>query len=276
MTKFNVKISLPSGKHINVQELVNRDFFTILKFCENNDIRGINQCFNELFDETYLTLNIIDKFYTLLAYRMLFIDSEISFKFEETQININIADILHKIDQTSRDYSQIYIVDGISLSLDLPNVIYFTDIDTLFMSVIKTITFNNKCVKFNELTEESKTDILSLLPTSCFSVIKKYIDTISSQLQSFVIVEGNADFNISEIKLNIISNGFLNFICGIYSTGLKNFLELLYYSSSKLSLSSDTFFSLTPLDTRVLFNIYNKDIDAQNKEVQALKMAYPE
>jgi hypothetical protein len=276
MTNFNVRINLPSGKFINVQELTNKNFLILLKFCENNDLRGLDQCFNELFDQTYVTLNIIDKFYTLLAYRMLFVDPEITFKFDSSQININIADILHKIDQTSRDYLRTYVVEGIHIELDLPNIIYFTDIDDLFTGVIKTIKLNNTSVNFSELTESAKLDILAQLPTTYFNTIKSYIDTISTQLQSFIIVEGNSDFNVSEVKINIISNGFLNFIRGIYSTGLQNFLELLYYSSSKLNISSDTFFNLTPLDTRVLFNIYNRDIDAQNKEMQALKNAYPE
>ena len=276
MTNFNVHINLPSGKSINVQELSNKRFLILLKFCENNDLRGLNQCFNELFDQTYLSLNIIDKFYTLLAYRMLFIDPEITFKFDNNQININIADILYKIDQTSRDYLRSYVIDDMYIELDLPNIIYITDIDDLFTSVIKTIKVNNKSVNFNELTEASKLDILAQLPTTCFNTVKNYIDTISTQLQSFVIVESNSEFNVSEVKINIIANGFLNFIRGIYSTGLQNFLELLYYSSSKLNISSDTFFNLTPLDTRVLFNIYNRDIDAQNKEMQALKNTYPE
>jgi hypothetical protein len=276
MIDFNVQIKLPSGDSINVKELKNKDFFTILKFCENSDLRGLNDCFLSLFDVKYSHLNIIDKFYTLLTYRMLFIDPEIAFKSGDSYINLNIADILHKIDQTVRDYTCIYTAEKFTLELDLPNIIYFTDVDEIFTCIIKAITLNGKRIIFNEIDKQQQAEILSLMPNTCFRYLVKYIDTISKHFQSFVLIEGNSDFNISEVNINILSNGFLNFICGIYSTGLQNFLELLYYSASKLHITGDTFFSLTPLDSRVLFNIYNKDIDNENKQMQTLKTDYPE
>ena len=33
-------------------------------------------------------------------------------------------------------------------------------------------------------------------------------------------------------------------------------------------MSTEAFFNLTPLDTKVLINIYNKDIEDQNKELK--------
>lgn len=276
MTNFNVSLNLPSGKSILVNELTNKQYLVILKFCENADLKGLNAFFNTLFDSSYKTLNIVDKFYTLLAYRMLFIDPEIGFKFDNNQITLSIADILHKIDQSTRDYTFKCRIDGIDIELDLPNVIHFTSIDDLFTGVITSLTLNNKQIAFSDLDEKSKSDILSMMPTSCFNAIRNYIDTISKQLQSFIILEENKEFNVQEIKIDIISNGFLAFISNIYSTGLQNFLELLYHSSTKLNISSDTFFSLTPLDVRVLFNIYNRDVEQRNKDVETLKTAYPE
>ena len=57
-------------------------------------------------------------------------------------------------------------------------------------------------------------------------------------------------------------------VMSLFSTGLKNFLELIYIFGNRLSISTEAFFNLTPLDSKVLVNIYNKDIEEQNKELQ--------
>ena len=115
---------------------------------------------------------------------------------------------------------------------------------------------------------EEKEEILSHIPSTLFSHINNYISQISKQLQTFVIVEQNTAFNIDEINTNIISNEFMGFILSVFSTGLKNFFDIMYVFTTKLNIDGNTFLNLTPLDTRVLINIYNKDIDDQNKALQ--------
>jgi hypothetical protein len=87
-------------------------------------------------------------------------------------------------------------------------------------------------------------------------------------LQNFVIIEKNDQFNIEEINTNIISNEFMGFIMSLFTTGLKNFLELIYIFGNRLNIDTNSFFNLTPLDSKVLVNIYNKDIEEQNKELK--------
>ena len=65
--EFSIKTRLPSGRSVRVPELKNKDFFTALKFCENEDFEGLNSFFNAVIFKGIEDLNIIDKFYTFCA-----------------------------------------------------------------------------------------------------------------------------------------------------------------------------------------------------------------
>jgi len=269
---FKIKIQLPSGKRTRLEELKNRDYLTILKYCENADAEGLNEFFNILIFKNELKfLDIIDKFYILLTIRMLFIDPDLIFSNKGSSVNYGISTILEKIDCFQNDFEKTITAQDFTVDLGLPNIIYFRSIDDIYASIIRTITLKGKVLNFAELTEDEKEGVLASIPNLLFPYINKYITQISNQLQDFVIIEQNEAFNIEGINTSIISNEFMSFIMMIFSTGLKNFFELLYVFSNRLSIPGNTFFDLTPLDTRVLINIYNKDIDDQNKELQSKK-----
>jgi hypothetical protein len=267
---FKVKVQLPSGKHIRLEELKNRDYLTILKYCENSDIEGLNELFNDLiFKDELRSLDIIDKFYVLLIVRMFFIDPDLVFADDNSNsIKFSISNILEKIDHFQNDYNKTINVQDFTIELGLPNLIYFSDVNDIYISTIKSIKLKDKLINFAELDNTEKELVLSYLPNTLFTHINNYITQVSKQLQDFVIIEQNQQFNISEINTNIISNGFMSFILSIFSTGLKNFLEMLYIFANKINIEGITYYELSPLDSRVLINIYNKDISDQNKALQ--------
>jgi hypothetical protein len=267
---FKVKVQLPSGKHIRLEELKNKDYLTILKYCENTDTEGLNDLFNNLiFKGDLKSLDIIDKFYVLLIVRMIFIDPDLIFADENNNnIKFSISNILEKIDHFQNDYNKTINVQDFTIELGLPNLIYFNDVNDIYISTIKSIKLKDKLINFVELDNAEKELILSYLPNTLFTHINNYITQVSKQLQDFVIVEQNQQFNIAEINTNIISNGFMSFILNIFSTGLKSFLEMLYIFANKINIEGVTYYELSPLDSRVLINIYNKDISDQNKTLQ--------
>jgi hypothetical protein len=268
--EFSLKLQLPSGKNVKIEELKNKDYFTILKFCENRDLEGLDELFNNLFFKDELrSLNIIDKFYLLLAVRMLFIDPDIAFSDSiGSPIKFSINNILEKIDLLEKDLDIQLSEGGFTLTLGLPDKLYFRSLNDIYSSVIKTIKFKNNNMIFSKLNDTDREEILKHLPNTLFTPINKYITEISRELQNFVIIEKNDQFNIEEINTNIISNEFMGFVMSLFSTGLKNFLELIYIFSNRLGISTEAFFNLTPLDSKVLVNIYNKDIEEQNKELK--------
>lgn len=268
--EFSIKLQLPSGTSVKIKELKNKDYFTILKFCENRDLEGLNELFSDLFfKEESISLDIIDKFYLLLAVRMLFIDPDITFSdIAGNPVKFSINNILEKIDLIEKDLDLQISEGDFSLTLGLPDKLYFRSLSDIYSSVIKTIKFNDNNIVFSKLNDTEREEILTYLPNSLFKPINKYITQLSNELQNFVIIEKNEKFNIEEINTNIISNEFMGFVMSLFSTGLKNFLELIYIFSNRIGMSTEAFFNLTPLDAKVLINIYNKDIEDQNKELK--------
>ena len=267
--EFKIKILLPSGKYIRLAELKNKDYQVILKYCENTDAEGLNDFFDSLVFSDYKALDIIDKFYTLLTLRMMFIDPDLVFTDENNAaVKFSIGNILEKIDHFENDFSKTVSKQEFTLELGLPNIIFFKSVNDIYSSTIRTIKLKDKLIDFTELSDLEKENILANIPNTLFSCINNYITQLSNQLQDFVIIEQNQQFNIKEVNTNIISNEFMSFILAIFSTGLQNFFETMYVFTNKLNITGSTFYNLSPLDTRVLINIYNKDINEQNKELQ--------
>ena len=267
--EFKIKISVPSGKYIRLAELKNRDYQTILKYCENSDLEGLNDFFDSLLDVEYKSLDIIDKFYILLTLRIIFIEPDLSFTDDSDRvIKFNISNILEKIDHFQNDFERVINIQNFTVELGLPNLIYFRDINDIYISTIKSIKLNNNTLNFSTLSLEQKEEVLAYIPNIFFKHINTYISQISKQLQSFVLIERNTSFNINEINTDIISNEFMGFILSIFTTGLKSFFDMMYVFTTKLNIDGSTFLNLTPLDSRVLLNIHNKDIDDQNKALQ--------
>jgi hypothetical protein len=201
---------------------------------------------------------------------MFFIDPDLVFAdVKSSSIKFSISNILEKIDLFQNDYNKTITLQDFTLDLGLPNIIYFSNVNDIYTSTIRTIKFKDKLINFTDLTENDKEEVLSRLPNTIFPHINSYITQISKQLQDFILIDKNEAFNIEEVNTNIISNEFMSFILTIFSTGLKNFFELLYVFCNKISIPGNTFFDLTPLDSRVLINIYNKDVSDQNAELQS-------
>ena len=266
---FSIKIKLPSGKTIRIPELKNKDYFTILKFCENEDIEGLNEFFHSFLFENLPTIDIIDKFYILVLVRMMYVDPELVLV-DSNNININfgLQNIINNIDLLGADYTKAYQNNKFSLELGLPTSLYFTNIEDLYLSVIKQIKIADKVVNFSNITKEEREEILTYIPSSVFNIIKTHIDGISDNLSNFVVIEGSEDCNIEEFNLNIISNGVITFLLSIFSTGLTVFFEMLYVFTSKLGFTAEDFYNLTPLDSKVILNIYKKEISEKEEELK--------
>lgn len=266
---FSVKISLPSGKTIRVPELKNKDYFTILKFCENEDIEGLCLFFNSCFFDKLPTVDIIDKFYILLLVRMMYIDPELVLENKEQEnINFSIQNIIDNIDSAEFDFNKVYRGDRYVLELGLPHSLYFNSLNDIFLSIIKKIQISNKKIDFSVLTEQEKEEVLNYIPNSIFTLLKKHIEFISSDLENFVIIDKNDDFGISGINLDIISNGVITFLMSLFSTGLTSFFDMMYIFTSRLGFTSQDFLQLTPLDSKVIFNIYKKELADKEEELK--------
>jgi len=267
---FNVEVKLPSGKKRRIRELKNRDYLTIVKFCENKDLQGLNLFFEELyFDEE---LDLFDRFYLLIYVRMLFINENLTFTTEEQKnVELSLDTVLVKIEQSYLDLETTFTDGELKVVVGLPTSLYFEDIDTLFISLIRQININQKTIDFKHLTSQEKLQILNQLPTSIFLNMQSYIRNITNSLQQITVIEENKTFNIDELKLTLIGNGIMHFITSIYSISLKHFYELIYIFYQRITNGSDIFYDISPVESKILLNIHNATIEKENEELKKQK-----
>lgn len=273
MKNFNLKITLPSGRDVRLNEITNKVYFDILKFCENQDFEGFNAYLEDTIFTDYRDIDIIDRFYVMLYYRMLFVSENIVFNSDSLQgkfkeVKYNIRTILEKIEEQYEDHSSVIKEDNFVVTLGLPTTLFFKTVDDVYDTIVKSITYNNKTISLSDASQQERDTILSHLPHSIFLEIRRYVDNLSRSLSNFVLIEANTEFDIKQHELNIISNGLMAFICSLFSGGLSSFYMTMFNFISKLHLDSSLFFNITPVEMRILFNIHAEEIEEQNRREQ--------
>lgn len=264
--EFNVEIVLPSGKKVRVRELKNREYLTIVKFCANQDMVGLAKFFDSTFIDS--DLNIIERFYLLLYIRMLFIEPDITLNIEKRDIKIDIATMLNKIESSYIDLERTVIEGGIEVTLDLPKVSYFENIDDLYISTISTIKAGGEVIDFASITEGERQEITNNLPATIFKHIQDFIETIQNNLLNVALIEENKQLGIEALEVNIVSNGVMAFISTLFNTNLEGFYNLIYSFQNTVLPGSDLFFKLSPIETQIILNAHQKRVAEENKKLQ--------
>lgn len=262
MSQFTVKINLPSGKVVRVAELTNRVQFDIIKYSENHDYEGLNELFEKEFFRGY-NLDIIDKFYLCVYIRAMYIDPYIIFSQDGiTNKKYNLDILLDKIEGIYDDFTTTTSHENIRITLGLPNNLYFSNIDELYISSIKEITTEGNTLDVTELSITEKEELIGKLPQSLFKHITEYIERIIQILHTITIQGIDNSYEV-----RVLSNNTIAFIGSLFNTGLNNFYHTLYSFCSSIKNTATFFFDLTPIETKVIINIHNKNMEDQNKSL---------
>jgi len=268
LVKFTVPITTPCGKDVRIEGITNREYQEIIKYCAINDYEGLESLFETLvFNKIPHKLNCIDKFYILIALRIFFIDESISILSNGKEITLSLYKVLNNLDKIELE-NKIYNVDGIQLELGYPDNLYYSNIDSYLDNIITSLTLNGKSVLFESLTNLEKAEILNFLPNKCLSVIYNHFKNIVETFEDFIVVDENKDFNMDKISFNLISSNLISFIANIYGLNTISFFEMLYVFVNKMKADSDLFYSLPPIDSKILLNILNAEIKEQNDSLK--------
>jgi hypothetical protein len=266
--KFTVPITTPSGVEVRIEGIDNRQYQEILKFCANNDYEGLEQFFDSVvFDKINEKLNCIDKFYILIALRIFFIDESIAILSDNKEITLSLYNVLANLDKIEL-INKKYNVGSIELELGYPDKLYYSNIDSYLDNIIVSLTLNGKTVYFKDMTVEEKTEILNFLPNKCLTVLYNHFKDITESFKDFIVVNENKTFNLDKISFSLISSNLISFIISIYNLNLLSFFETLYVFVNKMKADSELFYTLSPIDSKILLNILNAEIKAQNDSLK--------
>lgn len=264
--EFSIEVSLPSGKKVRVKELKNSEYLSIIKFAQNKDYKGLSEFFEAGFIRK--DLNIVDRIYLLIYIRMTFIEPDINMTVNNRSVSISVASMLDKLEASYVDLETKIDVNGIIVTLDLPCITYYENVDDLLIATIKHIQIGNDSIDYNELDEEVREEVLSNLPSTIFSHVTKFIQTIQDNLLNCELIEANEDLGIEGMGINLMSNNVLAVITSIYGTDLQGFYTLIYSFQNTILPGSNYFFDMSPIESRIIMNAHQKRIKEERDKLQ--------
>ena len=269
MLKFSIPVTLPSGRSIRVTELTNKLYLTLIKYSENKDFEGLDSFFIELLNIPS-DLDIVDRLYLLVYFRMIFISDIIIFSNKDKRsLEFNLELILSKIESIKRDdFIKSYKIKDIIVTLGLPTALYFKNETSIINSVIQSIQFKNNYINFSKLNDADKDTILKRLPAQFAVYIDEFIKQLKLDIGEIVLIDEIKQFNVEQYSIDILSNRPMLFACSLYSHNLIDYFETLYGYVTKISADPEFYNNLSPVETRVILNIHNKEIEKENKELK--------
>lgn len=269
MLQFTIPVTLPSGRTIRIAELTNKLYLTLIKYSENRDLEGLSNFFLELLSLP-TDLDIIDRLYVIVYLRMVFVSDIIIFTNKDNRsLEFNIELILSKIEKIERDnFIKVFTINDITVTLGLPTAIYFKDDTNIINSIIHSIQFKNNFIDFSKLNDTDKDSILMRLPSQVAVKIDNYLHQLKQDLGEIVLIDEIKEFNIEQYSIDILSNRPMLFACSLYSHNLIDYFETLYGYVTKISADPEFYNNLSPVETRVILNIHNKEIERENKELK--------
>jgi hypothetical protein len=258
---FNVAITLPiTQKVVNIFEINNKDFLTISKFTQNNDFTGLVKYVKQFIEGFDNIDHTIDKVYTLIALRSLFISDDIQvLNKEKISVDMSLSTILNQLElyEDKNVYEQV--IDN--FTINYKRISHLPGDSVGIYSCIDSITYMD-----NVLTLDNEADIekiLNLIPSNVFSKINQHIITMYKSYNNVCIVPGNIRVKLEPLHINLIDEQLQKFIISIYNIDLQNILETLFVFSQHFK--NVDYFSLSPLDSRVLENILHRELKEANK-----------
>ena len=264
--EFSIEVPLPSGKTVRVRELKNSEYLSIIKFAQNKDFEGLGAFFDELFIRP--DLNIVDRIYLLIYMRMTFIDPDIHLTIDNKAVTVSVASMLDKIEESYVDLETKITINGIEITLDLPCITHYENVEDLLIATIKHIQIGNDSIDYNELDDEVRDEVLGNLPASVFGHVNKFLETIQDNLLNVDLIEENKIIGLEATRINLIANNMLEFVCSLYGTDLDGFYTMIYSFQNTIMPGSNYFFDMSPVESRIIINAHQKRIKEENDRLQ--------
>lgn len=268
MLQFSIPITLPSGKSVRVPELPNKLYLTLIKYCENRDLEGVNN-FLIQFLNIPKDLDIIDRLYLLVCYRSIFISDSIIFATDDGKnLTFSLDIILGKIEGIDTNYNENINEGGITVSVGLPTTLYYTDDQSKLTSVIRSIQIKDTIINFSDLSSVECENIIKKIPLRAAIKINDYIARLYRGTKDIILIDSNKEFNIHQYSIDLLSNSTMLFVCSLYSHNLIDYFETLYGYVTKISADPELYNNLSPVETKIMLNIHNKEVEKENKELK--------
>lgn len=267
---FYIKQFLPTLQQtVSYKELTNASYFSLLKYINNSDDRGIAECFNQIID-THIknpqTFNCLERFLILFDLRSICIGDSVELKLKTgATAKLSIFSMLENIKKhiLPINFTKKYKINDLTLNLTIPRDFMIDKDDDVYENIIESVVDGNQTYFIDNFTLKEKAEFYKSLPANAFSVIISFIKELTDQLNGISIISKNSLLEIDELPLAIFDNTLFTMLKLLYKDDLMNFYEQQYSFIRKMQFTQEHFMQMTPNESRLFINLFNKDIKAQ-------------
>lgn len=267
---FKLVVDLPYCGEVRVNEITNRDIFTIIKYCTAEDMSGLSSFLDDIIFSKLPPLNIIDKFYLLLFLRSFYISDVLQVKIKHEKVNhmdFYIETMLERISNLPYiDIKEINLGD-ITLQLQLPTSLYQIGNETIIFDCIKSIQFGKDVYELATLSNTERDKILDLLPGSITVQIYSHYQFLCDKKLETIMIDGYSKYDVQEVKVRVLSNDPMQFVMMLYAQDISDFLAFMYHYVNKVGGTFNDFLDLTINDSKIIFDFYQEEMMKQNESL---------
>jgi hypothetical protein len=273
--KFTSKMLLPiQNVEVRYDTITNEHYWEILKFNVNKDDEGLNNYFEWLLKNSIKDLQIlesltnVEKFLILLDMRSVSLGDKIQMNGNKnSSLEIFLSSIKDNIINKIKDLklTKISDIERQKITFSIPKSLIIDSIDKIYKEIIDKIEIDDHSLKFFNLTEIDKNDIISLLPAKFSSEMLDFVTHIQEILSKVNIISGNDKFGIQNISLNVFDSTLFTFLKTIFGDDLISFYETEFNFIYKMKFTHDHYLKMTPNEAKLYVNFFNEEMKRQEE-----------
>jgi len=262
---FYLNFTAPTTKKsLRLKELNFLQYKTLNKFLINNNNTHIAEYFDQILKECILDeateLTNFDKFCALFLLRCTCVSPDIEFYIGTNTQKTSLLNFLKDCLDFDTEFNRKISIDkSIELQLSLPkNLNFETTFDALH-DCITGVIYEGKKLIYRNVNE-----LIEVLPAGITTHLKDFSDDLEKSFKKLIFkvgVKESEQFSISPFNLSL-----LEVLKALFSSNLKNILELQYLLVSKCRYNPDYIDKSTLMENLILVNIYETEVKAINEE----------
>lgn len=267
---FKLAVQLPHYGEVRIEELTNRDIFTIIKYCTAEDLQGLNEFLNKVLFNKLPPLSIIDKLYLLLFLRSFYISDILQLKINHEKVpymDFYIENMMERVGNIDVSETREIGFDWCGVNLGIPNNLYYNSNESVVFGCVNSVTVGGKTYDFGNIADEEKDDILELLPGTITPQIYNFFKELNEKIPVITVIDGYPNYGIEQVDIRILSNDPLKLIMMLFSQDISEFLTFMYQFINKVGGTFNDFFELTFNDSKIIFDFYQEEMMKQNESL---------
>ena len=255
-------LTLPNKKEVIMEEVLYKN---LRKFCLYDNLSIANTIdYLETFIVTK-NLNVVEKFLSLLLLRQQCIGDTIAVSSNKGSIDVEIHYILKNIGEIE-DRTKTIKVGDVKYELSFPTQFNCGDSDFIF-SLIRSIEVDSEKIILSEVTREEHTEILNTLPKALYKDLTNFVDE-SQDFFNLKIIESRESIGIEEIRLNVLSQEFSQFILNLfYILSGDDYRQMIFILCNRIK-DINFLMNCTFIEIEDYYKLYKEEIDRENESLQ--------